>query len=93
MLTHVKFLRKKTTQEQASFTDKKAFIQELIKRGFYARPRDREFALLATYEEIGEVMIQKKLLLQYSTFLSEMDISLEIRDYIALLMFETELLF
>ena len=75
---------------QVPFNQKKEHIQELLKLDFQLADKDKYFALLAKYEEYGPSIITKKMLLQYSQFLSEIELPQEIIDYISLLMFETE---
>jgi hypothetical protein len=87
---HNKNLLNKKNPEQPSFNEKKEHIRELLLLGFKPTAKDKYFALLATYEEHGPSIINKKLLLQNLPLLSEIEIPQEIMQYITQLMWETE---
>jgi hypothetical protein len=85
-------LLNKEHPEQVPFKKKKEHIKELLTLGVKPTESDRYLALLATYEEHGSLIITKQLLLQLSSLLSEIYVPQDILNYIALLMFKTELL-
>lgn len=80
-----KLFQNKQDQERALFSEKKACIEKLMSYGITPTPKDKEFALLATYEEnqLSAPVIKKYLLLKHCPILVHMNIPQELIHDIA----------
>lgn len=83
-------LRNKKVQDQPSLKQKKELIQQLLALKIEPTQGDKEFALLAKYEEFTSSIIKKYIILQNAPLLLNIEAPQEIIKYITLFMWEKE---